>query len=240
MEYRDLSLESIVFEARYNQSFGYLDKSNEIINKIDEEIDGLHVLDNLANAPGFRLTYKQENIVFNFGPASFNISRANTKDSDFEFFITYLKSVFRIVSECLDLNEYSRIGLRYWFVYPVGSAEEGREVLSESGIFNENKKVETLFGKKLKDKSIVVVLEEAQKGHRISLAMAKKEEVEVKIDSSGKVLSQTKRKDSSAEMAILLDLDNYADKPKEKSLDGFIDETVELCKNNIIKLIGGD
>lgn len=239
MEYKDLSLEKIIFEARYNRSFGFLDKSNEIITKIGRETKESHELENLTNAPDFRMLCKRDNIIFNFGPASFNLSQQNIKDLDYQFFITYLKTVSSIISECLPLNEYLRFGLRYWFVCPVDSADAGRKVLSKSGIFNENKEVEDLFGKKIKDKSIVIVLEEAQKGHRISLAMARKEEVEVKVDNAGQILSQTSKKDS-ADIGILLDIDNYVDKPQGESLGGFIDETVELCKNNIIKLIGGD
>lgn len=182
MKFKDLLLQKIVFEARYNQGYRYLDRCGETMIELENKAKGW-IAGEAVPISG-QMANDAENMFFTFNSSKLDISQHYADISNYKNFIDYLYKFFDITRKNLGLKEYSRFGLRYWFLYPVDSAETGRKLLQKSHIFRENKEVEDIFGKKVKDKSAVVVLEEEGKGIRISLALAIKKGIDVKIEES--------------------------------------------------------
>lgn len=221
----------------------------EIENKVPGWIAGE------AIPTGGKMRNEGENMTFNFDSLKFDIAKQNAMD--LKSFITHSKAIFNIVSSNLGLEVYKRFGLRCWFLFPVNSSSEGREVLSKCKTYSVNKDIEKLFGKSIKDTSVVVVLEEDQKSHRISLTMVYKKKEDIAKDDSNKLLEtlphrlptgqkearaqlqKRKKQKEQPEMAILVDIDSDMKNPQAEFLDDFIHEAIKLSEENALKLIGG-
>lgn len=255
MKFKDLLLQKIVFEARYKQGYRFLDRCGETMIEVENKIEGW--IAGEAVPTGGYMVNEAENMFFTFNSSKLDIAQHYADISNYKNFIDYSYKFFDIAKKNLGLKEYSRFGLRYWFLSPVDSAEKGRKLLHKSHIFRENKEVEDIFGKKVKDKSSVIVLEEEGKGIRISLALALKKGMDVKIEESVpmstrphelprgqkealmKQLKEIKKKKEDPDVAILLDIDNYINNPQAECLNNFIGESIELTEKNVIKVLEG-
>lgn len=256
MKFKDLILQKIVFEARYKQGYRYLDRCGETMIEAENKIKGW-IAGQAVPTSGYMVN-EAENMLFNFSCLKLDLSQHYANINDYENFINYSIKFFDLVSRNLGLKNYLRFGLRYWFLYPVDSAETGRKLLHKSHIFSDNKEVEEIFGKKVKDKSAVIVLEEGGKGTRISLALALalKKGMDIKIEQSEPMstpphklprgqkealmnqLKKTKKNREDPDVAILLDIDNYINYPQAEHMNNFIKESAELTEKNVIKVIG--
>lgn len=257
MKFKNLILQKIVFEARYKQGYRYLDRCGETMIEAENKIKGW-IAGEAAPTGGYMVN-EAENMFFSFSSLKLDMSQHYANINDYESFVNYSIRFFDLVSKNLGLKEYLRFGLRYWFLYSVDSVEAGRELLHKSHIFGDNKRVEEIFGKKVKDKSAVIVLEEEGKGIRISLALALRKEMEmdIKVEQSEplstpshklpkgqkealmKQLKKIKKSKEDPDVAILLDIDNYINYPQAEYMNNFIKESIELTKKNVIKVIGG-
>lgn len=254
MKSKKLLLEQIVFEVKYKQGYRYLDRCGETMIEIENKLPGW--IAGEAIPTGGKMRNEGENMTFNFDSLKFDIAKQNAKD--LQNFITHSKTIFNIVSSNLGLEEYKRFGLRCWFLFPVNSQSDGRKILSECKTYSVNKDIEKLFGKSIKDTSIVVVLEEEQKSHRISLTMVYKSKEDIIKDDSNKLLEtpphklptgqkealraqlqRRKKQKEQPEMAILIDIDSDMKYPQVEFLDNFIHEAIKLSEENALKLIGG-
>ncbi|GAX59105.1 chemotaxis protein histidine kinase and related kinases [Candidatus Scalindua japonica] len=253
MKFTDLILQKIVFEARYKQGYRFLDRCGETMIDVENKIKGW--IAGEAVPTGGSMVNELENMFFNFNSSKLDLSQHYTNISNYKNFIDYSYKFFDITKKNLGLKEYSRFGLRFWFLYPVDSMEKGRNILHKSHIFRENKEVENIFGKKVKDKSAVIVLEEEEKGIRVSLALALKKGMDIKIEQSEpmstrphelprgqkealmKQLKKIKKKKEDPDIAILLDIDNYINNPQAEYLNNFINESIETTETNVIKVL---
>ncbi len=254
MKFKDLILQKIVFEARYKQGYRYLDRCGETMIEAENKIKGW-IAGEAVPTRGYMVN-EAENMLFSFSSLKLDISQLYANINDYKNFVNYSIKFFDLVSKNLGLKEYVRFGLRYWFLYPVDSEKTGRELLHKSHIFSDNKKVEEIYGKKVKDKSAVIVLEEEGKGTRISLALALKKGIDIIIEQSEpmltpshklpkgqkealmKQLKKIKKIKEDPDVAILLDIDNYINCPQAEYMNNFIKESIELTEKNVIKVIG--
>ena len=256
MKYEDFLLPKIVFEARYKQGYRYFDRCGETLIEIENKLKGWVAKDITLSSGQMENT--EEKMFFNFNPFKLDLCQNDVKDRDHQKFIKDSKIFFNIVSKNLGLKEYLRFGLRYWFLYPLNSVNQGRDILSKSHVFSNNKEFEEMFGKKIKDRSIVIVLEDEKSGHRIALSIVHKENINIEEEESEilttpphklpseqrkeALMAQAKKKrlqKESPSIAILLDIDNYINNPQSEYLDNFMDEAIKLSAENVIKLIGG-
>lgn len=255
MKFTDLLLQKIVFEARYKQGYRFLDRCGETMIEVENKIKGW--IAGEAVPTGGTMVNEAENMFFNFNSSKFDLAQHYADISNYKNFIDCSYEFFDITKNNLGLKEYSRFGLRYWFLYPVDSMEKGRDILHKSHIFRENKEIEEIFGKRVKDKSAVIVLEEEEKGIRISLALALKKGMDTRIEQSEpmstlphklpigqkealiKNLKKIKKKKEDPDIAILLDIDNYINNPQAECLDSFINESIEITERNVTKILEG-
>ena len=204
-----------------------------------------------------QMVYSEDNMVFNFSSLKLDLVQYQVKDLKYDRFLDHVIKIFKIVSKDLGIKEYIRFGLRYWFLYPVESLDKGRKILGASRSFDISKDVEDMFGKSIKDTSIVMMLEKDKMGHRIALSVVHKKEEEISDKQSALLRTpphklpkfqkealnaQLKSKQILKEnpsVAILVDIDNYLDDPKAEYLETFIEEANSLTTQNVVNLIGG-
>jgi hypothetical protein len=260
MKYKDLLLPKIVFETKYKQGYRYLDRCGETMIEIENKLKNWLAKD--VSPSSGRMNNAVEKMIFNFSSLKLDLVQYDVKDLDTGIFISDSKKMFDIVCSNLGIKEFIRFGLRYWFLYPLNSIEDGRKILSKSKIFSVNNNIEKLFGKRLKDTSVVIILEEKDKkqsfGHRISLSVVHKEGIDYENEGKDEFLTtpphklprgqrealsaQLERKAREAKepsIAMLVDIDSYVENPQKEHFDKFINDSIKLTTENVIKIVEG-
>lgn len=250
---KTLLLPKIVFEVRYKQGYRYLDRCGEMMIEIENKLKNWNAVE--ATITGCQMENKTEKMIFNCSSVKLDLAQYDKKDLKLSSFFDSAVATFGIVSKNLGIREFVRFGLRYWFFYPVASMEEGRKMLSANKFFNINTGIEEMFGKPVKDRSFVVIVDKNNFGHRISLNLVHKEGIDLekpadafltttphKLPKGQKeaLLAQLEKKKRDSErpdVAILVDIDNYKDSPKEDELKDFIKISDELANKNVLNLI---
>jgi len=255
MRLAEFLLPQIVFEARYFQGYRYLDRCGEVMIEIENQLKGWLAKD-VSPVVG-RMVYPKENMVFNFSSLKLDLAQYQVKDFKYDNFLKFSKETFSIVSKNLGIKEYVRFGLRHWLLYPVDSMNKGREILSKCKTYSINSELEKMFNGKIKDSSIVIVVEKEDSGHRIALSLVHKEGEEIdeeknpllttsphKLPKNQKQalmiqLDKAKKMKENPSMAVLVDIDNYFNKPSPEYLDKFLEESNKFTLENVVEIIGG-
>jgi hypothetical protein len=255
MAAKSLILPKIVFEVRYKQGYRYLDRCGEMMIEIENKLKNWSARE--ATITGCQMENQSEKMIFNCSSVKLDLAQYDNKTLDTASFLTCSTAMVDIVSKNLGIKDYVRFGLRYWFFYPIDSMKTGRKILSTNKFLNVSSEVESMFNKKIKDRSFVVILEEEGFGHRIALSLVHKEGVDVekepeaflttaphKLPKGQKeaLLAQIEKRKLQAErpdVAILLDIDNYRMNPKMEDLEGFIKTSQELSQKSVLSLIEG-
>ncbi len=250
---KTLILPKIVFEVRYKQGYRYLDRCGEMMIEIENKLKNWSARE--ATIIGCQMENQTEKMIFNCSSVKLDLAQYDKKNLDFSSFFNNAVATFDIVSKNLGIREFVRFGLRYWFFYPVASMEEGRKILSANKFFNISTDIEKIFGKPMKDRSFVVILDKDNFGHRISLNLVHKEGVDLekpadaflttaphKLPKGQKEallaqLDKKKRDEERPDVAILVDIDNYKDSPKGDELKDFIKISDQLASKNALGLI---
>jgi len=255
MAAKSLILPKIVFEVRYKQGYRYLDRCGEMMIEVENKLKNWSAKE--ATITGCQMENQLEKMVFNCSSVKLDLAQYENKKIDLTNFLSYSTGIFDIVSKSLGIKEYVRFGLRYWFLYPIDSMAIGRKILSGNKFFNVSSEIENMFGKKIKDRSFVVIVNQENLGHRIALSLVHREgiDVEKEVDTvlttaphklpkgqKEALLAQLQKRKSQEErpdVAILVDIDNFEEAPKAEELNDFIKKSEELSHSNVIKLIEG-
>ena len=255
MKFKDLILHRIVFEARYLQGYRYLDRCGETMVDIESSNPDWKL--NNVNVNSGQMVNVNENITLSFNIDKLDLSKNNVEDKNVTPFLTHSVALTKIISKNLGIERFSRYGLRYWLLLPVKSATEGRKILSKCKTFSVNKEIEEIFKSKIKDAGAVIVLEDKNYGHRISISMAYKDGSNLERGASKllntpphklpsnirkkAVVAQAnfrKQQNESPDVSILIDVDSYINEPQMEDLEGFISKSVQITEDNALKLIG--
>lgn len=253
---KSLILPKVVFEVRYKQGYRYLDRCGEMMIEIENKLKNWSARE--ATITGCQMQNKLEKMIFNCSSVKLDLLQYDNKSLDIASFFDCSLTMFDIVSKNFGIKEYVRFGLRYWFFYPVDSMKTGRKILSSNKFFNINPEIENMFGKKIKDRSFVVIVYEENFGHRIALNLVHKEGVDVEKEADAflttaphklpkgqkkALLAQIGRKklqEEQPDVTILLDIDNYKEVPKAEELNDFIELSKQLvAPKNVLELIKG-
>jgi len=250
-----LLLPKVVFEVRYKQGYRYLDRCGEMMIEIENKLENWNARE--ATITGCQMENRSEKMFFTCSSVKLDLAQYENKDLDVSRFLNYSKQMFNIVSRNLGIKEYSRFGLRFWFFYPVESMKTGRRLLSRNKLFRIDPEIETIFEKKIKDRSFVVVVEDDGLGHRVALSLVYKEGLDVEKESDSSLttaphklpkgqkeallvqLGRKKIQEEDPDVAVLLDIDNYKEGPTLEDLEPFIESSAKLSCKNAMNIIEG-
>lgn len=139
---KELMLEKIALEVRYEHGFLYLDKCGSLINALrraypewildpDEANPQGAALYSIVNGAAF--TISATTCVLNIGVAE----RGKITESTVEGFQSQVSSAVSMALNLLSVSEnITRIGVRFWFIVPFDDKPEAEEWLREIGWFS--------------------------------------------------------------------------------------------------------
>ncbi len=181
MNFDDLKLEQVVLQLNYDLGHLYWDKSGEIINEIckaypewawKEPGRGGTVMQN----------QKHKDISLLFGWETIKFVQHEVENLN--QFKKYCREIPRIITRCLSVKEYRRIGNRFWYIQRVEDQENGQKNLIKSGLLEVDERKVKLFGDRIKARSFTIVFEKEDFDIRLSVDVFKRDDIpeSLKID----------------------------------------------------------
>ena len=236
IKYEQLILTSAVVEIRYERGYRYLDRCGETLIAI-EKADPSWKPDKV-NPQGGVIRNVKSNLLFGFSSIKMDLTQSDVPNRNVEILARQIGLLCKIVAETLFIDTFSRIGVRFWYLYPTKSLEAGEEILSRLRNYTINKELEQLFDLTITNRSFVTILEKGQKGCRVGLSTVRQTGNSGSLADSDlgpsipphktredqhRALIQKMRSDREARtsppFAILLDIDNYEKDPKDVKPD---------------------
>jgi hypothetical protein len=225
------NLYKLVFELRYRYGYTYLDRCGKTINAIMRESPEWVLKGEQANPQGAALVSLANQCSFNFSSLKmdFSIEQAATAEvtrPEVEQFSTQVDRLTAIVIDQLGLREFTRIGLRAWYLFPGPSKEDSERWLQNLGIISVSDSLTSAFEGQIEAVGISLVLGGADRKYRIGLNGVEKSAM---VDLGSELLAlktstlpqdrdrlaraQTRRLYSPPSFGVMIDIDSYQEDP---------------------------
>jgi hypothetical protein len=165
-------LRQLVFEARYNYGYNYLDRCGKILNRIARE-HGEWVPSSQVSPQNAPLYSMKNECKFVFGPVAvnFSINRTNSDtiilDEEVHDFAIQCEEMTAVVVDELELKDFSRIGFRAWYYFPFDSKIESDAWLRDLGIFSFSPELISAYGDDFESMSAAVIITGKERRLRI-------------------------------------------------------------------------
>ena len=165
MQFDNLNLTRVILELRYDDGFLYLDNCGatnlEIIRNFPKWKQGK----TSTELSTFREAAKKIELVFNIHHIRFIQDEVDN--------LNQLKKaateIAPIILKNLQINTFSRVGNRFYYVFPLENIEQGKDILQKSKLIEIPEKKLTLFGKNPKKTRFLVYFQEGNRQYRIEL-----------------------------------------------------------------------
>jgi hypothetical protein len=243
----------LVFEARYEQGYVYLDRCGTTVNRLTALNSGWVAQQiNPQNAP---LVHVPTGTIFNFGPVKYDFSLTQAvgasalRADDVDQFISLLDAVSQVVHEELTLRTFSRKGFRVWYLFPTTSDEESNEWLAGLGSFTTSPLVARSFEAVIQTNGYVVVLRASDRKLRIaanpverlenldlgstevralprSLPRGQREALLRQLHERGRVLA-------NPQFAVMIDVDVFVESPIDINAADFARHSLALIEQRL-------
>lgn len=166
-------LHRLVFELRYLYGFTFLDRCGKTMNAIMREAPEWLPRDQLSpqNSP---LISVKNNCAFNFSSMKMDFGleqpvEAEIEPTDVSHFIEQVDLVSRIVIDQLGLKEFSRIGIRAWYLFRCQDKEESERWLKQLELFTISDRLNRAFGGEVESAGVSVIILGDDRKFRIAL-----------------------------------------------------------------------
>lgn len=227
MKFDDLRLEQVVLELKYDLGHRYWDKCGETIISLGQAFPEW-TWKELQRDGTLLENQKNQNMLLLF---SWNAVRLVQHEvENLNQFKSYCDQIPKIIAKCLSVDNYTRIGNRFWYNYGVDSLEEGREILARSKLLDVPQTKIELFGDRVKARSFTVVFEKKEFDVRFSADVFRRDEPPKNLKIN---------EEFHPKFMIKYDFDIYTEvSRKVDSFDcsEFIQKNRNLIANNLPKL----
>ena len=165
-------LRQVVFEVRYNYGYNYLDRCGKILNRISRE-HGEWVVGNQINPQNAPLYSLRNQCKLVFGPLAinFDLNRTNSEsiifDEDINDFAVQCEEMTTIITDELELKEFTRTGFRAWYHFPFETKLEADQWLKELGIVSLSSELVSQYGGEFQSMALAVFI--SGKEHRFRI-----------------------------------------------------------------------
>lgn len=249
-------LHRVVLEVRYAHGYTYLDRCGRTINLITREYPEWS-LRGSPDPSSAGLASLQNGCLFNFSSENYVFLLEKPKGgdgiakSDLKIFFDQIDLLSRVVSDQLDLNEFRRIGVRTWNVFPCSSTDEAQGWIEQLGwvTFSEDF-MHSLEGK-IEGSSFVVLVPSIDRTFRVSVSS---QEGHALVDMGPEVLTLRasklpKRQDeylreqmrakrrmmANPDFSVLLDVDTFQEDPLSLDPRDFIVTSLDQIDKRLSK-----
>jgi len=237
-------LHKLIFEIRYRFGYTYLDRKGFLINRIIESYPNLLLLSNPNEATFNETTFfSQEDKSF-LGVSAHHfyafreqkIGDRGLKERDAENLARITNEVFDLISEILDLKDFSRIGFRVNYLLSDMNEQESKSWIAKTNIFNISEQFISAFKGQIESQGHTLVIIGENKKYKISLNSVKRSySLEIggltirphflskKQDEILKKQLLAKRKfEDNPEYSVLIDVDTFLEEPLDINIEDFI------------------
>jgi len=227
MLFDDVKLEQVILELRYDLGYRYWDKCGETIIEINQVFPEWTWKELQPN--GTLLVNQKNNRMF----LLFSWEAIRLVQHEVESlnqFKIYCSEIPKIIAKCLSIENYRRIGNRFWYNFKVDSIGEGQKILKRSKLLEVPENKIEYFGKKIKTQNFTIVFENEDSDIRLFVDVFKRDEIPDNIKI---------REEFHPKFMIRYDFDIYTEKSvKADSFDfsEFIQKNKNLIASNLTKL----
>lgn len=174
MNFDDLRLEQVVLELKYDLGHRYWDKCGETIIEIGQAFPEW-TWKKLQPEGTLLMNQKSKGMFLLFSWEAVRLVQHEVENLN--QFKIYSGEIPKIVARCLSVENYRRIGNRFWYNYAVGSIEQGQEILEKSKLLEIPEDKVKLFGDTIRARSFTLVFEKNDVGIRLFVDVFKRDEI---------------------------------------------------------------
>jgi len=230
IEFEKLIIERVILEARYTNGYLYWDNCGRIWKTVFEKWPSFKEME--LSPQRAVLKMHDEGLELKFDKNSVNINQ-EYPPSSFKLFKELSDMIIPLIAQTFEINSFSRIGNRIFYLYPTDNIDEATAIVKSTGLFNiPTEKIEP-FGEKMIEPKARFRIQNDDIGYTFNLsAISRRIDVSlpkpIKADTS-KFISN----------AVLIDVDYFTRKPVDLSVldcGDLIDTIQKNLSYNLIKL----
>ena len=228
--FNDLKLNRAIIEIRYPDGYKYWDCCGNCILRIKEKTND--AFEFLELKGGEVCVLKSKDVPSNqitFGYKHLTLSAIRLKNLN--FFKNYGQILLDVVVNNISIEQITRVGIRFCYIYKTDSQEEANNIISEMKLFNINAEKFDGFGEEVKTErpGLLIIDKDVKINLNISAA-----------SSSNEIFDEFGISDEySPPNCILVDIDFFMEDlvVNDFSLDKFIHLAHKKVKENIAKIL---
>lgn len=176
MNFDDLRLEQVVLELRYDLGYRYWDKCGETIIEIGQAFPEWKWKE-LRPDGTLLVNQKNEDMFLFFSWEAIRLVQNEVQNLN--QFKNYCGELPRIITKCLSIENYRRVGNRFWYIYKVEDFENGQVVLNRSKLLEIPESKTELFGDRIKARSFTIIFEKNDFNIRLFVDVFKREDADI-------------------------------------------------------------
>jgi hypothetical protein len=165
-----MKVDTLAFEARYQDGFRYLDHCGEALVQIQRR-SRLWVVNNVGTHSG-QLRNEELNLLLTFNHVGLGIQVLKSpiemvgSDKLVEILGQEAEATYQIITDTLKLTDTTRVGARFRFLAEADSLEDADRFLRQGMTSPLSEAVEAATGSKFRDASVSCVVEDLESGRR--------------------------------------------------------------------------
>ncbi|MBM4019710.1 MAG: hypothetical protein FJ288_15550 [Planctomycetes bacterium] len=204
---KEALLQKVVFEVRYHFGYAYLDNCGRCLNMITRDHPEWFIRGNVSPSSAPLLSSKNS-ACLNFSAAKYDLSiervagEGPVSDNDIGAFVDQADYIHDIMSTCLGLAEFARVGFRAWYLFGCDTEADAEDWLKGLACYNISDRLVAAFGRSLESSGVSVVVAGADRKYRIAFHGVQRT---AQIDFAEGVLSLQPRYMHSGQREALLE-----------------------------------
>lgn len=174
MNFDDLRLEQVVLELKYDLGYLYWDKCGETMIEIAQAFPEW-TWKELQRDGALMVNQKNRDMFLLFSWEAIRLVQHEVENLN--QFKIYSGEIPKIIAKCLSVENYRRIGNRFWYNYRVEGIEEGQKILKRSKLLEIPETKIKLFGDRIKAGNFTIVFEKNHFDIRLFVDVFKRDEI---------------------------------------------------------------
>jgi len=229
--YDDLKLNRAVLEIKYPKGYRYWDVCGKCILKLIEGSKEEMDFRELRSSQECAMSFKNDDLA----EAAFGIHHMTLAVSclkNIKPLMSKATLLVDIVRDTLEIDHYSRVGLRFWYVYPTKTKKDAESILDKINLLEVKAERFTGFGDKIDGLVPVINI----KGDAFSVHMKVNSAA---VSEEGRKAFGPKADEFAPEHCFLIDVDFYKEdvKPPSFVVSDFIHTCHKALRDNIKTLL---
>jgi len=237
-----------IFEVRYYYGFTYLDRCGRTINRIMRENPEWRLYTKEPNPQEAPLINIYTRSIFNFSALKYDLTlehdpinkKTLTKDS-LDVFSKQADYLSTVVNEELGLNDFSRIGIRIYYLIGTESNENSAILIEKLALFQKNEILEQKLQGQIKGRDLAFIIASEDRKFRFSIEAVERQQsfdfddIPLNI-KPGRISHDQNKLLAKQEVAkthlkinpkygVMIDIDSYIENPLEIDAIEFIESS---------------